>query len=299
MTEKTRVLVAGATGYIGGRVLEGLHGKGFWTRALVRGDRSRLADPSAADDVFSGEATEKETLHGLCDGIDVVFSSLGFHSAARKPTIWGIDYQANINILEEAKRSGVKHFVFITTVRGKEMAKYSPIAEAREKVAQAIIDSGMDYTILRPTGFFNDMNYNFDQAAKKGKIYLIGDPLVRLNPLNGLDLADEVVECISNPERRNTEKDVGGPEVFTRQEICEMAFDVVGKPVKIKKVPIWVLDGIGKAIRPFHYNINALIKFLVFTFKTQDMTGEKCGHRTLREHFENRAKELGVVAPGS
>jgi len=299
MTEKTRVLVAGATGYIGGRVLEGLHEKGFWTRALVRGDRSRLAQPDAADDVFSGEATQKETISGLCDGIDVVFSSLGFHSAARKPTIWGIDYQANMNIFEEAKKSGVKHFVFITTVRGQEMAKHSPIAEAREKVARAIIDSGMDYTILRPTGFFNDMNYNFDMAAKKGKIWLIGDPMVKMNPLNGLDLADEVVECISDPARRNTEKDVGGPEVFTRQQICEMAFDVLDKPVQIKSVPIWVLDAIGKAIRPFHYNINALIKFLVFTFKTPDMTGELCGHRTLRDHFENRAKELGCAAPGS
>ena len=62
---------------------------------------------------------------------------------------------------------------------------------------------------------------------------------------------------------------------------------------------IWVLAAIGKAIRPFHYNINALIKFLVFTFKTPDMTGDLCGHRTLRDHFENRVKELGIDASAS
>lgn len=294
MSTGAKVLVAGATGYIGGRVLEGLHSKGYWTRALVRGDRSRLATPEAADDVFSGHATDAATLNGLCEGVDVVFSSLGFHSAARKPTIWGIDYQANMNILEEAKKSGVKHFVFITTVNGPEMAKHSAIAEAREKVATAIMESGMDYTILRPTGFFNDMTYNFDMAAKKGKIWLIGDPMVKMNPLNGLDLADEVIDSITDPSRRNTEKSVGGPEVFTRQQICEMIFDVLGKPVEIKHVPVWVLSMIGSCIRPFHYNINALIRFLVFTYKTPDMTGELCGFRKLRDHFEDRAVEMGL-----
>jgi uncharacterized protein YbjT (DUF2867 family) len=292
--KKKKVLVAGATGHIGGRVLEGLHDNGYWTRALVRGDRSRLARPECADDVYSGEATKAETIRGLCEGVDVVFSSLGFHSAARKPTIWEIDFGANMNIFKEAEKAGVKHFVFITTVRGEKMAKYSPIADARERVATAIKQSGMDYTIIRPTGFFNDMTYNFDMAAKSGKIWLIGDPYVRMNPLNGLDLADEIIKSIEDPKQRNIERDVGGPEIFTRKEICEMIFEVLDKPVVIKHVPVGVLSVMAKVLKPFHYNVAALAKFLEFTFKTPDMTGERCGFRTLREHFDEHAREMGL-----
>ena len=188
---------------------------------------------------------------------------------------------------------------FVNDSQGRKMSKSLKNIISPYEVIDKYGADTMRYYMIGAAKPGLDMNYNFDMAAKKGKIYLFGDPMVKMNPLNGLDLADEVIDCISNPARRNTEKDVGGPEVFTRQQICEMAFDVLGKPVQVKSVPIWVLDGIGKLIRPFHYNINALIKFLVFTFKTPDMTGEKCGYRTLREHFENRAKELGLATPGS
>ena len=71
--ERPKVLVVGATGYIGGGVLQILHQNGFWIRALCR-DQSRLRNPTWCDDIFIGQATQPETLKGLCEGIDVVFS---------------------------------------------------------------------------------------------------------------------------------------------------------------------------------------------------------------------------------
>jgi nucleoside-diphosphate-sugar epimerase len=294
--KQKKVLVAGATGYIGGRVIEGLHDQGFWTRALVRGDRSRLERPECADDVFSGEAVDANTIQGLCEGIDVVFSSLGYHSFARKPSIWDIDFGANMNILKEAKKAGVKHFVFISTVRGQEMIKYSAIADARERVALAITQTpNMNYTIIRPTGFYNDMTYNFNMAAKSGKIWLVGDPYVRMNPLNGLDLADEIIDSITNPKKLNTERDVGGPEVYTRKEICEMIFEVLGKPYCVKSVPSGVLTFMTKVMKPWHPNGAALVGFINFLTRCPDMTGDLCGSRYLRDYFEELAKERGLI----
>lgn len=138
-------MVAGGTGYIGGGVLEALHQQGFWLRALCR-DPSRLRDPAHCNDIFLGHATHPETLTGLYQGIDVVFSSLGTRSFRRKPTIWEVDYQSNLNLLDVAKREGVKHFIVVSVVRGAEMARLSPIAQAREQMAQALKESGLDYT---------------------------------------------------------------------------------------------------------------------------------------------------------
>lgn len=215
------VLVAGGTGYIGGGVLDVLQQQGFQVRALCR-DPSRLRDPVHCNDIFVGHATRPETLTGLCQGIDVVFSSLGTRSFSRKPSIWEVDYQGNLNLLEAAKREGVKHFIFVSVVRGAEMARLSPIAQAREQVAQAIQESGLDYTIFAPTGFFNDMAEFFFAAQNRGTIRLFGDGQGRINPLSALDFGEEVVRAIVEPEQRNTIREVGGCETFTHRQIAEL-----------------------------------------------------------------------------
>jgi uncharacterized protein YbjT (DUF2867 family) len=292
--EKTKVVVAGATGYIGSHVIAALHEKGFWVRGLAR-DRKKLAG-KACDDIFVGQATQKETLRGLCaGGIDVVFSSLGFHSGASKPTIWEIDYQANLSILEEAKKAHVKHFIFITVVNSVEMAKYSPVAEARERVARAIKASGLRYTIFQPTGYFNDIGYIFEAAANKGVVNLYGRPDMHINPLHALDFGEEVARAITDPALWNVEKTIGGPEVFTRQQIAEMAFGALGKPANIKHKPLWQFSLLTQAMRLFHYNNYALFRFLEFTWQQENMTGEPCGHRRLSDYFNELAAARKTV----
>ena len=93
--QRPKVMVAGATGYIGGGVLQVLHQKGFWIRALCR-EKSRLVNPNWYNDIFVGHATRPETLKGLCEGIDVVFSSIATPSFKRQPSIWEVDYQGNL-----------------------------------------------------------------------------------------------------------------------------------------------------------------------------------------------------------
>lgn len=289
MAPEMKVMVAGATGYIGGSVVEGLHRQGFWIRALTR-DPNRLQHPEWCDDVFVGHATQPQTLRGLCEGIDVVFSSIGVHSFVRKPTIWEVDYQANINILEAARLAGVKHFIFISTVRAPEMARTCPIAAAREAVAHAIVESGMDYTIFRPAAFFNDMQHVFDAAARRGVVYLPGNPEVRMNPLHGLDFADEVARAITDPALRNVVTTIGGPEVLTRRQIAELAFAALGQPANIRRVPLWIFSIAASLARPFHYNFYAIVKFLTFALSTEDMTAEPVGHRRVADLFEELAQ---------
>jgi uncharacterized protein YbjT (DUF2867 family) len=288
MTE-TRVLVAGATGYVGGGVARMLREQGFWVRGLSR-DAERLKAPADVDDVFVGQVTDAATIEGLCDGIDVVFSSIGIHSFSRKPSLWEVDYGANMNLVREAKRAGVKRFVFISVCRGPEMARVSAVAQARELVVQAIIDSGMDYTIYRPTGYFNDMGHLFHPLAKRGVAIMYGDKETQINPLHGEDFGEEVARAIAQ-DTGNSVRTVGGPQVFRRREIAEMAFAALGWPVKIKIRPNWMVKLIALMIRPYNANLAALFRFLAFSFETEDMTGEKLGHRKLRDFFDELAGE--------
>ena len=289
-----RVLVAGGTGYIGGGVLAILQQQGFWVRALCR-EPERLQEPSRCDDIFVGHATRPATLKGLCQGIDVVFSSLGTRSFSRKPTLWEVDYQGNLNLLEAAKREGVKHFIFVSVVRGSEMARLTPIAEAREKVAQAVKESGMDYTIFAPTGFFNDMAEFFFAAQKRGAIRLFGEGLGRINPLSALDFGEEVARAILASARRNMVREVGGCETFTHRQIAELAFQALDKEPQIYYLPPWAVSVGAGLVRPFNYNAYALFKFFEFIARTPELTGEALGWRSLEGFFANLAKGMSLV----
>lgn len=275
-----RALVAGATGYIGGGVAHALHSAGISVRALTR-DARRFTPASSSDDLFVGEATRRESLRGACEGVDAVFSSIGVRTFDRKPTLWDVDYQANMNLLEEAQRAGVQHFIFVSVVHGPLMAQTSPVAKAREMVAQAVIDSGIPYTIYRPTGFFNDMAEFLEAADKRDSVRLLGSGEGLINPLSAIDMGHEVARAILSPASRGTERSVGGPETMTHRQIAELAFHILEKPAKVWRVPRLVLRSAAAMIKPFNTNAHGFATFFDFIAATHDMRGEPIGRMRL------------------
>ncbi len=72
-----RILVAGATGYLGGFVAWEFKDRGWFVRALARTPEKLDHLTDSVDEVIQGQVTRPETLDGVCDGMDVVFSSVG------------------------------------------------------------------------------------------------------------------------------------------------------------------------------------------------------------------------------
>lgn len=63
-----------------------------------------------------------------------------------------VDYQVNINLLEEAIRNGVKRFIYISILNGDKLT-HLKICKAKAKFVSALKNSGLDYCIVRPTGY--------------------------------------------------------------------------------------------------------------------------------------------------
>jgi uncharacterized protein YbjT (DUF2867 family) len=292
-TGKTRVLVAGATGYLGRHVVTALHQKGFIVRALAR-DPARLGEiRDQCDEVFVAEATQNSSLDGLCDGIDVVFSSIGLRSFAPRPTFWEVDYQANMNLLLRAIAAPVRHFVFVSVVNADLLRATISAAEARERVVDALMASGLTWTVLRPTAFFNDMGELF-KMARRGVFYVIGSGATRINPIHGADLAEETVRCIRDESAQNQTFEIGGPDVFTARQIGELAFEVLRRPPKIRSLPPWLFGAGSILMRPFNVNAAALLRAMQITSE-MDMTGRPCGRHRLRDFFlELASKDAGI-----
>lgn len=284
-----RVLVAGATGYLGGFVAQEFKARGYFVRALARFPEKLDHAQVSLDEIVEAEVTRPETLEHVCDGIDVVFSSIGITRQKDGLSFRDVDYQGNLNLLEVALRAGVRKFVYVSAFNGPRL-RHLDIAAAHEDFVDALKVSGIDYAVLRPTGYFSDMGEVFEMA-RKGRVWLIGSGVNRVNPIHGADLA---LACADAMEGDETEIDVGGPQTMTWCEVAKLAFEVHSRPVKVTRLPEWLMWSVVRLVRLFNRHEGELLAFFT-TMATTDVVAPRTGSHSLEEHF----RELGAasVAP--
>jgi uncharacterized protein YbjT (DUF2867 family) len=270
-----KILVAGATGYLGEHLVKHLRNRGFWVRALARPDKS----VDFADEIFHGSATSPTTLKGVCDGIDTVFSSLGITRQTEKVTYMDVDYGANANVLAEALSAGVERFGLVSVVNPQLFAD-NPMVQAREEFVRELTNANIKSTIVRATGFFSDMA-DLWEMAQKGTIYLFDQGRHESNPIHGEDLAEAFVDSLENEIE---EISVGGPDVLSARKIAELAFKSLGSRPKIRVIPSWVQTTGLALIRPFNRRLYDIGTFMRIGF-TNDMLGTQTGVHHLKDHF--------------
>ncbi len=277
-----RILLAGATGYLGRYIAKELLKRSYPLRVLARNPEKLKQNNIKITEIFQAEINQPDAIKGCCKDIDVVISTIGITRQKDGLTYMDVDYQANMNLLQEAKQNGVKKFIFISVLNGDNLRNLK-ICDAKELFVEHLIESELAYCIIRPNGFFSDMT-EFYTMAKKGRIYLFGDGELRTNPIHGEDLAIVCVDAIDKPDK---EIKVGGPETKTHNEIAAIAFEALGTKPKITHIPNWVRLAILKMVRLFSGSkVYGPIEFFM-TVMAMDMVAPEYGRRTLKNYFTN------------
>lgn len=278
------VLLAGATGYLGQFITQELINRGYETKIIVR-DTSKvvLNDPNL--EIITAQVTNPASLKDICKNIDIVISTVGITRQKDGLTYMDVDYQANANLIDEAKRSGVKKFIYISVLNGEKLRNLK-ICEAKEKLVDYLKSSGLDYCIIRPNGYFSDMA-DFLKMAKKGTVYLFGNGEFKLNPIHGKDLAKVVVDAIAEDKK---ELNVGGPDLLSQNEIAVLALKAYGKVIKIVHLPDWLRKLALYSVRTFtNQKIYGPIEFFM-TAMAMDMIAPQFGNEKLEDFFNKEAK---------
>ena len=281
-----KVLVAGATGYLGRYVLQELKKQGYRVRALAR-NANKLEDlKEYIDEVFEGEVTNPETLIGICESINYVISSVGITKQKDGLTYMDVDYQGNKNLLEEAKKEGISKFIYVSVFNAEKMKNLKGI-QAKVRFTEELKESGLNYLIVYPNGFFSDM-LDYLQMAKKGRGYVFGSGEYKINPIHGEDLAEVCVNAVTGEEK---EINVGGPDILTHNEIVAIAFESLNKKIKISRVPIWLRNFILATLRFFtSVKTYGPVEFFM-TVLAVDMVAPTYGKYHLKEFFlKNKGK---------
>lgn len=280
MKTNNKIALAGATGYLGRHIVQQLLLNQYNFVALARNVSKLKAMGLAEVQIAEVQVTDPATLAGVFDGVDTVISTVGITRQKDGLTYMDVDYQANMNLLSEALSAGVRKFIYVSAVNGQQF-RHLKIMEAKEKFVDALQASGLEYTVLRPNGFFSDMQ-DFLDMAKGGRVYLFGDGEYKLNPIHGEDLAEV---CLQSIESNQTEISVGGPDILTQNEIGELALKAQYKQVKITQIPDWVRKVAITLVRTFTSSKTyGPIEFFL-TMMGQDNIAPRYGRHRLAESF--------------
>jgi len=233
-------LIVGSTGLLGGEICRLLKKSGKPVRALVRAtsDQDKVDGlRKCGAEIVQGDLREPASLDAACQGVTAVIStasSMPFSYQPGENDIQSVDTKGQINLIDAASASGVKHLIYTSFTMDNEF----PLRNAKRKVEKHLKTSGLAYTILR-AGYFMEVwlspAVGFDAENANAQIYGTGE-----NPISWisfLDVAKFAVQCLDNPTAANATFDVGGPEALTPLETVKIFERISGKAFELQYVP--------------------------------------------------------------
>lgn len=261
-----RVVLGGAFGNLGADVLKEL---------IKAGHEVVAADIAERDIGVSGytfrqiDARNAETMNGICDGADVVITTIGLTKASATVSAYDIDYQGNLNLLNEAKKAGVKNFAFVSVIKA-DKAPHIPMLHAKAMFEEELKKSGMQYVIYRPTGYFYDIIKVFRPMIEKGEVTLLGKKPIHANVISTQDFAEFIVKHMCDD---NKSYDIGGKETYSYEELAKLCFEAAGKEPVIKRAPAFLFDMLAFISKLKKDGKDGVLKFGKWTM-TEEMVGD-------------------------
>ncbi len=266
-----KILLAGAFGNLGLEILKALIYQGHEVIAADLKEKNIEALKNKYTFRYI-DVTKPETLDGVCNGVEMVITTVGLTTSSKVLSCYDIDYKGNLALLEEAKKANVKCFHYVSVIKCDiEDAKKVPMLDAKHQFELALQTSGLNYVIYRPTGYFYDIIKVFRPYIEKGQMQLLkGYGEVKANVVDCPDFAAFIVNHLNDTDELY---EVGGKETYTYVEMAKLCFEAARKPLKIKWAPKWMFGLLAKLPKIKKEGKRDVILFSQFTL-THDLVGK-------------------------
>ena len=233
------ILVAGSTGYLGGEICRRLVANGHQVRGLVRS----TSDPAAVArlrelgiETVEGDLRDRASLANAVRGADtVVTTATTTRSRQADEGIETTDQQGQLNLVDAARSAGVRRFIFVSY--SGQLGVDDPLTVAKRTVERSIRESGMTYTILRPSVFMEawlSPVFGFDYNNARATIYGSGERKISWISLG--DVAEFAVRSVGDPKAENAVLELGGPEALSPNEVVRIFEEVGGREFQVQHV---------------------------------------------------------------
>lgn len=234
------VLIVGATGFLGTELCRELIKNGSSVRGMVRStsDPNRVAAlRQLGVETTSGDLKDPDSIRFALRGtVAVISTATATRSRSDGDEIESVDSNGQVALIDAAEEAGVTRFVLVSLTGG--ITSEDPLTTAKRAAEQRLIDSGMTYTILRPTFFMEawlSSTLGFDYTNGRVQIFGSGDQKVSWISLR--DVARFAAVVLRNPRAENTIIELGGPEALSPNEVVQVFERASGRTFEIVHVP--------------------------------------------------------------
>ncbi len=243
-------LVTGATGSLGRRIVRQLRDNNEPVRAFVRlvSHYGELEDRGA--EIFIGDLKQERDIVKACRDIKYIISSHGSGSAE------ALDYRANIDLIDQAVANNVEHFVFISVLGVDRGYQDSATFKAKREVEKYLAASGLNYTILRPSGFANNLIPLAERFRDTGIYFSIGDQQNRSSIVSTDDLAKIAIASTQIEAAKNQIFAVGGPDILKREDIPRIFARLFNREPIVINPPLQLFDGLRAGVGLINPQLN-------------------------------------------
>jgi NADH dehydrogenase len=243
------ILVVGASGILGGIITKRLLGEGKDVRILLRHNSPaesmalqgmatspRSLIEAGAQPVY-GDLKDRASLDGACDGIDTLITTANSSMRGGEDTVDTMDRKGNLNLVDAARAAGAKQFIF-TSFLGADLNNPVPLFQAKAETEAALMNSGMQYTILAPNFFMESwigMVVGMPLQTHQ-PITLVGEGRRLHSLISVADVAAFAVAAISHSAAINRRLILGGPEALHWRGIVDTFGQVLGQELPVRFV---------------------------------------------------------------
>jgi uncharacterized protein YbjT (DUF2867 family) len=236
----TTVLVTGATGNVGSRLVQQLRRHGVPVRAFVR-DAGRASASLGPDvDLAVGDFADPASIRAALDGVDVLFLA-----CANVPPQVG--YEGNV--IDAAAQAGVRRLVKLSAL-GAEAGSRVAYWDWHAQIERHLRASGVPWVVLRPRFYMSNLLGSVETIRSAGAIFAPAEG-VKMPMIDPLDVAATAAVVLRDDGHEGRTYELTGPESITFHDVAARLSDVTGQPVRFVPVPdAAALEGLVKAGMP-------------------------------------------------
>ena len=218
-----KVLMVGATGGNAGLVVPELKKRGVTVRALVRdGGKTGAARRVGADETVVGDLRNPANLRAAAEDVDGVFHI--------NPAFAPDEAEMGVAMVEAAKAAGVRKFVFSSVYHPSISGMVNHAA--KQPVEEALYGSGMDFTILQPAMFMQNLDGAWSAVLKSGKLTMPYSKRAKVSYVDYRDVAEAAALAMTGTALSYGTFELSAPGMVDRVEMARMAGEALGRPVE-------------------------------------------------------------------
>jgi uncharacterized protein YbjT (DUF2867 family) len=240
------VLVAGATGFLGGQVVDALLSRGKSVRALVRPGSDATTLESKGVEIARGDMLDVDSLVQAMTGADAVITTAAGYTKRNKNAT-EIDTTGNANLAAAAAQASVRRFVLTSIVTSDQTPQVSHFWH--KKLAEDELErNDVPFVALRPGAFLDQVTQMNGDPFEKKRLMWFGTKTVPLTFVLTADVASYLADAVDADVRPGERIDIGWSRPVSMQEIADIASQRLGAEVRVRSIPAGLIRAVTSVV---------------------------------------------------